>query len=240
MDILYITPELWQTSEISELTKALVLFQKKLTEISIKKDSKNPSLRNEYLSLDHIINLTKPLLCECNLVITQDMAGGFLTTTLMHESGQFKGSAMEFNPMAGNRGTNKLQEIGGGITYAKRYTWSAMLGISVDTDDDGNGMKGKDVAPPKKKAPKKPAPKASQPKPKAIKDSELEKIITWVVEKNIPIEKVSKYYILTKVQNEELKERVDYATSGAAIKTTSNKDPLSKAAESAYDDNGQA
>ena len=103
------------------------------------------------MSLDHIINLTKPLLCECNLVITQDMAGGFLTTTLMHESGQFKGSAMEFNPMAGNKGTNKLQEIGGGITYAKRYTWSAMLGISVDTDDDANGMKGKDVAPKKDK-----------------------------------------------------------------------------------------
>ena len=29
MEILYITPELWQTSEISELTKALILFQKK-------------------------------------------------------------------------------------------------------------------------------------------------------------------------------------------------------------------
>ena len=147
MEIIFITPQLWQTSEISELTKALILFQSKLTETSLKKDAKNPHLKNSYLSLDHIINTTKPLLCECNLVMVQDMAGGFLTTQIMHESGQFKGSAMEFNPMAGNKGTNKLQEIGGGITYAKRYTWSAMLGISVDTDDDGNGMKGKDIKP---------------------------------------------------------------------------------------------
>jgi hypothetical protein len=147
MEIIFITPQLWQTSEISDLTKALVLFQSKLCKISIIKDAKNPSLKNKYLSLDHIINLTKPILSECKLVIVQDMAGGFLTTQLMHESGQFKGSAMEFNPMAGNRGTNKLQEIGGGITYAKRYTWAALLGISADTDDDANGMKGKDVQP---------------------------------------------------------------------------------------------
>jgi hypothetical protein len=208
MEILYITPELWQTSEISELAKALVLFQKKLTETSIKKDSKNPHLRNEYLSLDHTINLTKPLLCECNLVITQDMAGGFLTTTLMHESGQFKGSAMEFNPMAGNKGTNKLQEIGGGITYAKRYTWSAMLGISVDTDDDGNGMKGKDVAPPKKKTPKKPTSKAAQPKPKVIKDSELDKVVKWAVEKSISLDVVKTYYSLTAKQEAKFKETI--------------------------------
>ena len=173
MEIIFITPQLWQTSEISDLTKALISFQSKLTAASLKKDAKNKHTKNEYLSLDNIINTTKPLLCECNLVITQDMAGGYLTTTLMHESGQFKGSAMEFNPMAGNKGTNKLQEIGGGITYAKRYTWSAMLGISVDTDDDGNGMKGKDVTPPKKQA-----PKEVKPQPKGSKShNELDKVI---------------------------------------------------------------
>lgn len=191
MEIIYITPQLWQTSEISDLTKALVLFQKKLTEISIKKDSKNPHLRNEYLSLDHIINLTKPLLCECNLVITQDMAGGFLTTTLMHESGQFKGSAMEFNPMAGNKGTNKLQEIGGGITYAKRYTWSAILGISVDTDDDGNSMKGKDVAPKNKQQ---------------IKDAaHANKLIAHAVEKGLTHKDIALHFECSEDQLNQLK-----------------------------------
>jgi hypothetical protein len=200
MEIIFITPQLWQTSEISELTKALILFQSKLCEVSLKKDAKNPHLKNAYLSLDHIINTTKPLLSACNLVIVQDMAGGFLTTQLMHESGQFKGSAMEFNPMGGNKGTNKLQEIGGGITYAKRYTWSAMLGISVDTDDDGNGMKGKDITKPKAKA------KKEAPKPRKLVDGEITKVIAWALKKNAPIDRVKDFYILTEAEEKKFKD----------------------------------
>ena len=199
MEIIFITPQLWQTSEISDLTKALILFQSKLTETSLKKDAKNPHLKNSYLSLDHIINTTKPLLCECNLVMVQDMAGGFLTTQIMHESGQFKGSAMEFNPMAGNKGTNKLQEIGGGITYAKRYTWSAMLGISVDTDDDGNGMKGKDVAPKKE---------AKKPQSKPIKDSEINKLALWAVNKKATIEVLKTHYSITEKQEDKISDEM--------------------------------
>jgi len=192
MEIIFITPELWQTSEISDLTKALILFQKRLTETSLKKDAKNPSLKNSYLSLDHIINTTKPLLCECNLVITQDMAGGFLTTTLMHESGQFKGSAMEFNPMAGNRGTNKLQEIGGGITYAKRYTWSAMLGISVDTDDDADKMKGKEIT------------------KQEVKDNAHAKtIINWVIDNGLSYKEIDKHYKVTASELDSMKKVIE-------------------------------
>ena len=43
---------------------------------------------------------------------------------------------MPFNPMSGNKGTNDLQNLGGGITYAKRYQICAMLSISADNDDD--------------------------------------------------------------------------------------------------------
>jgi hypothetical protein len=70
----------------------------------------------------------------------------------MHESGQFKGSAMIFNPMTDNRGTNNLQQIGGGITYAKRYALAALLAISTDVDDDAQSMAGKKIAPTKKSA----------------------------------------------------------------------------------------
>jgi hypothetical protein len=155
---------------------------------------------------------------------------------LLHESG-------ESVELAGYGHGTDPQDKGAGkaTTYALKncllYNFLTPVGKIEDTDKEHSLDK---PVPKVKKAPKKLAPKAAQPKPKAIKDSELEKIITWVVEKNIPIEKVSKYYTLTKVQNEELKERVDYAISGAAIKKTSNKDVLSKAAEAAYDDNGQS
>ena len=49
-----------------------------------------------------------------------------------------------------NSGTNALQAMGGGLTYAKRYAIAALLGLSVDTDDDGNGDKNKTIAPKKK------------------------------------------------------------------------------------------
>ncbi len=56
--------------------------------------------------------------------------------------------------MDSSKGTNSLQEQGGGITYAKRYTWSALLGVSVDTDTDGNNPNQPTKNPTKKQAPK--------------------------------------------------------------------------------------
>lgn len=142
MEIIKITPQLWQTVEFSELAKSLIAFSQDFQKASLKKDAKNPILRNKYVSLDGLLNTVRPILTKHKLALTQDLAGEYIVTTLIHESGQYKGSAMIFNPMSGNKGTNNLQQIGGGITYAKRYAISALLAISVDTDDDGNGMNG--------------------------------------------------------------------------------------------------
>ena len=151
MSIINLTPETWQTEKINELVTALINFQLAFQKVSLKKDSKNPFLKNTYVSLDNLINTTRPLLAANGLVITQELAGKSLVTTLLHSSGQFKGSAYNFSPMDASKGTNSIQEQGGGITYAKRYTWSALLGVSVDTDTDGNQPN----QPTKKQAPKK-------------------------------------------------------------------------------------
>ena len=152
MDIIRLTPQLWQTVEISELSKALIGFATDFQKSSLKADSQNKHLRNKYVSLDGLLNTIRPILTNNKLSISQDLAGEYLITTLMHESGQFKGSAMTFNPMSDNRGTNNLQQIGGGITYAKRYALAALLAISTDVDDDAASMEGKKVAPAKKTA----------------------------------------------------------------------------------------
>ena len=151
MSIINLTPETWQTENINELVTALIKFQIAFQKASLKKDSKNPFLKNSYVSLDNLINTTRPLLSANGLVITQELAGKSLVTTLLHSSGQFKGSLYDFNRMDASKGTNSLQEQGGGITYAKRYTWAALLGVSVDTDTDGNQPN----QPAKKQAPKK-------------------------------------------------------------------------------------
>tara|TARA_R110000824_G_scaffold84868_2_gene211358 strand:+ start:3015 stop:3599 length:585 start_codon:yes stop_codon:yes gene_type:complete len=152
MEIIRLTPQLWQTLEISEFSKALIGFATDFQKASLKADSQNKHLRNKYVSLDGLLNTIRPILTKNKLSISQDLAGEYLITTLMHESGQFKGSAMIFNPMSDNRGTNNLQQIGGGITYAKRYALAALLAISTDVDDDAASMEGKKVAPAKKTA----------------------------------------------------------------------------------------
>ncbi len=152
MEIIRLTPQLWQTVEIQELSKALISFSADFQKASLKADAKNPHLRNNYVSLDGLLNTIRPILTKNKLSVSQDLAGEYLITTLMHESGQFKGSAMIFNPMSDNRGTNNLQQIGGGITYAKRYALAALLAISTDVDDDAQSMAGKKIAPAKKQA----------------------------------------------------------------------------------------
>ena len=164
MQIINITANAWQTEEIAELVSALINFQEDFNNVSLKKDSKNPYLKNTYVSLDNLINTTRPLLSKNGLVIMQELSGKNLVTTLLHSSGQFKGASYEFSAMDANKGTNSIQEEGGGITYAKRYTWSALLGISTDTDTDGNLPKATATAP-KKQPTKQPTTKPTPAKP---------------------------------------------------------------------------
>ena len=66
-----------------------------------------------------------------------------LRTMLLHASGQTLESTVAIDPGEGNRGVNALQALGSAITYMKRYSLSAMLGIAADGDTDGEGTKAK-------------------------------------------------------------------------------------------------
>ena len=46
-------------------------------------------------------------------------------------------SALTFQTMNGS-GTNNLQNLGGGLTYLRRYALTAILGIAADEDNDGS------------------------------------------------------------------------------------------------------
>jgi len=190
MNVIYLTPQLWQTEQTNDLTAALVAFQQAFDKVSLKKDAKNPHLRNQYLSLDNIINTVRPLLADAGLTIVQDLAGEYLTTVIYHTSGQFRGSAMPFSPMSGNKGTNALQELGGGITYAKRYALSAALCISVDSDDDGQSAKIQ--------------PKQLQKKKQVGSTEEFRTLLIWVNEDLRRVDQALQAYELTAEQTNKL------------------------------------
>jgi hypothetical protein len=175
-----------QTENIADLILAMVNFNLEFQNTKLVKDGKNDHLKNKYLTLDNILNTVRPILTKHGLVIVQALAGDYLVTSLYHVSGQYIQSEMPFHPMSGNKGTNALQELGGGITYAKRYAISAMLGISVDQDDDGQSSKIKS--------------EQLKPKKRVNTIEELQKLLEWLI--NNP-EKQATYLDLFELTKEQ-------------------------------------
>jgi hypothetical protein len=130
------TESLWQSERIDKLMPALLAFHQE--EISIRKDRTVPvggGKMRSYTTLDEIIRAVKPALVKHGLIIHQHLAGAEVVTMIHHVSGQFIASKVAFTPMQGNN-INSLQAAGGGLTYLKRYSLSALLCINADEDDD--------------------------------------------------------------------------------------------------------
>lgn len=68
-------------------------------------------------------------------------------TMLLHSSGEWVKSEPLQMPSSAN-----MQDMGGQITYMKRYSLSALLGIATEKDDDANGASGNEYQMTKKKA----------------------------------------------------------------------------------------
>ena len=56
----------------------------------------------------------------------------------MHESGQWLASECRM-PYDNTGSKNAIQSMGSAITYARRYSLSALVGVVADDDDDGEG-----------------------------------------------------------------------------------------------------
>ncbi len=147
-----------KTSEsVSSIAKALVAFGKAMPKVP--KDKTNPHFKNKYATLSIMIEKATPHLTANGLVIVQQIDGADLTTTLMHESGEFI-TATATMPCAQ---PSNPQAMGSAITYARRYAYGAILSLDIDDDDDANAAT--QTAPPKKQT----APPTAPPvKPELI------------------------------------------------------------------------
>ena len=131
-----------KSESISELVKSLVKFNTEVTKIA--KDAKNPFFKNNYATLDQIIEQVRPLLSANGMAVMQDVStleDGRVTvkTALLHESGEYIQSTGTTLKLA----KNDPQGAGAGITYARRYDLSAVLSLNTGEDDDGNSASGK-------------------------------------------------------------------------------------------------
>lgn len=130
------------STTIGEIAKALSLAQSKMEFAG--KDSSNPFFKSKYADLTSIIKAAKKELADNGLAITQiiednpDLAK--VTTMLMHTSGEWISSTVALKPKA-----TDPQAMGSAITYARRYGYAAIIGLSAD-DDDGNAASQKEAA----------------------------------------------------------------------------------------------
>lgn len=131
-----------RTSEtIINLSKALVETQKELKQPL--KDAKNPFFKSEYVPLENVAeaiteSATKHGLAFSQYATTTESGNVSVGTIVFHESGEY----IEFPPLILKPENTKPQSIGSAITYAKRYSLSAVFGITSDKDDDANKANG--------------------------------------------------------------------------------------------------
>jgi len=123
------------SGDISELAKALVKAQSEFEAVA--KNADNPFFKSKYADLPAVVKAASPILAANGLSVLQSL-GWFedkdtLTTRLLHETGQWVEDTMRLHLTK-----QDAQGHGSAITYARRYSYMAILGLVADVDDDGN------------------------------------------------------------------------------------------------------
>lgn len=126
-----------KSESIAEINKAMVKFHQEVKQPL--KDADNPFFKSKYVPLESVVEAITDAAPKHGISFLQwalnDDAGRVGVATLItHESGEF----IEFDPVFMNADKNTPQGAGSLISYLKRYTLSAIFGITSDQDDDGN------------------------------------------------------------------------------------------------------
>ncbi len=124
-----------QSDQINEIAKALAVAQAELEPAA--KNAENPHLRNRYADLSAVYEAIRKVLPKHGLAVAQvmlprDDGKAHVRTTLLHESGQWIAGecVMPCDKQGG------IQGMGSAITYARRYSLSAIVGVVSEEDDD--------------------------------------------------------------------------------------------------------
>ncbi|WEG13977.1 ERF family protein [Pullulanibacillus sp. KACC 23026] len=125
-----------KSESIGALAKALSAFQAEVKQPT--KDKSNPFFKSKYVPLENVVESITSIannhgLSFIQYPLNQDNKVG-VVTVLMHESGEY----IESEPIFATPVKTDAQAAGSIITYLKRYSLSAMFGITSDEDDDGN------------------------------------------------------------------------------------------------------
>ncbi|OEL06873.1 single-stranded DNA-binding protein [Staphylococcus xylosus] len=130
-----------KSESITKINKALVEFHKQVKQPM--KDANNPFFKSKYVPLENVVEAIDEVAPSLGLSFTQwasnDANGRIgVSTMLLHESGEY----IEYDPVYMKADKETAQGAGALISYLKRYSLSAVFGITSDQDDDGNFASG--------------------------------------------------------------------------------------------------
>ena len=117
------------------LAEALAAAQLEITDPA--KDAVNPHFRSRYADLATVLKTVRPVLARHGLAITQttqvDEQSRLLLVTRLHWRDEELVGYYPIQPVKADP-----QGYGSALTYARRYTIQAIVGVAADDDDDGN------------------------------------------------------------------------------------------------------
>ena len=124
-----------KSNSIKEIATALSKAQGEFQ--NTKKEKVNPFFGKKYADLAALWDTCRPVLSKHGLSLLQGVSSNennvTITTLLMHNSGEWIESELGLHA-----DQPTPQRMGSAITYGRRYSLSAMLGLAADEDDDGN------------------------------------------------------------------------------------------------------
>ena len=123
---------MYKSEQLNELFTALTKAQAEMECAS--KSKKNPFFKSKYADFAEYIKASRIALTNNNLCVMQRMTvedgTSYLCSILGHTSGQYVESKMKISPAK-----NDVQSMGSYITYIKRYSYAALVGVATEDDD---------------------------------------------------------------------------------------------------------
>ncbi len=190
------------SEKIDLISAAISKFQAEVS--TAKKTSANPYFNSKYADLAEVWDTVKTPLCKNGLAVVQSPENNegkvIITTLITHTSGQWIKGSLAMQPVK-----TDPQSYGSCITYGRRYSLGAFLGIATELDDDGN--KASDLDTKESPATKAYEAKKAAGKPAPVNQGESKKEAKWTMGE------------ITKILTPELKARFSErkATSGVII-----------------------
>jgi hypothetical protein len=125
---------------VIELYTAILLAKQ-----NMRSPSKNKkAMYGKYADLESVLDAVQRPLAEEGIIISQACIDAdeklYLRTSLIHAA---TGQTMSTDVPILMKNPNNPQELGGAMTYARRYGIVGILGIVADDDDDGNTAAGR-------------------------------------------------------------------------------------------------